>query len=88
MIKQLTEEMRIQSTSGVEVYFIFETDLNEIPYFRSNPVRGIGLYDGKILSYDTSPTREHESPVEIAITWNAEEISKKIRFHICLTVAC
>lgn len=80
---QLVGEMDRQVSLGMQVFFVEENELQRIPYYRKNPLRGTGLYDGKFLSYDTSIVRHSETPVAIRVTWDEKEVQEKNPFpHI------
>jgi hypothetical protein len=80
LVTQLLDEMEKQTKLGMQIFFVPETELQRIPYYRKTPLRGTGLYDGKILSYDTSIVRHSETPVGIRITWNEKEVKDKNPF--------
>jgi hypothetical protein len=77
---QLLDEMEKQTALGMMIFFVSEHELQRIPYYRKTPLRGTGLYDGKILSYDTSIVRHSDSPVGIRVTWNEKEVKEKNPF--------
>jgi hypothetical protein len=82
LMNVLVDEMEKQSNLGINVYFLFESSIDMIPYFRKNPLRGCSLYDETILSYDTSPSRRDDTPDEITVTWNTDEVKKRNPFMI------
>lgn len=76
----LLSTMQKHHDNGIKLFFIFEKDLKKIKFFRNFSIRGMGIYDGNIVSYDAAPTGTQEGPTEIIISWIWEEVLQKNPF--------
>jgi hypothetical protein len=70
------EAMEKQYKEGINVFWVRESDLNKMPYFRENPVRSMALVDSEWLLVDTSPADRNSSPTETRVTWITDEVAQ------------
>lgn len=73
--------MARQNHDGIHVYWVKESDLNKMPYFRENPLRSMALVDSEWLLVDTSPadrgdSPRGDSPSETMVTWVPAEVAR------------
>jgi len=73
--------MAEQNNDGIHVFWVKESDLNKMPFFRENPLRSMALVDSAWLLVDTSPadrgdSPRGDSPSETMVTWVPAEVAK------------
>lgn len=77
LFKKLIKTMDDDYFCGIKIFFILEEEVRTISFFRDRAIRGCGLYDGNIFSYDTTTDDSNlGGPHEVTITWNKKEIKE------------